>query len=114
MADLHTKGWLPYTLRWTLRVTEPITNTGFALEATGDLNGTGRWTFEQDGPEVVISLTESSRPQQAGERTRRAPPISARRVWAPPPTFATVRPGTRRTAAGAASGCCRPVTRHRS
>ena len=53
--DLYTKGWLPYTLRWTLRVTEPLTNAGYALAATGDLEGTGRWTFEQDGPEVVIT-----------------------------------------------------------
>ena len=52
---LHTKGWLPYTLRWKLTVTEPITERGFALTATGDLNGTGRWTFEADGPETVIS-----------------------------------------------------------
>jgi hypothetical protein len=34
--------------------------TGCVIEgdtriATGDLNGTGRWTFEQDGPEVVIT-----------------------------------------------------------
>ncbi len=50
-----TKGWLPYTLRWTLRVVEPITDSGYALTATGDLNGTGRWIFEQDGPEVVIT-----------------------------------------------------------
>ena len=55
VLDLYTKGWLPYTLRWTLRVTEPMTNTGYALEATGDLEGTGRWTFRQDGPEVVIT-----------------------------------------------------------
>lgn len=53
--DLHTKGWLPYTLRWRLRITEPVTHAGFALEATGDLEGTGRWAFEQDGPEVVIT-----------------------------------------------------------
>jgi Polyketide cyclase / dehydrase and lipid transport len=52
---LFTKGWLPYTLRWTLRVTEPITTTGYALTADGDLIGTGRWTFEQDGPETVIT-----------------------------------------------------------
>jgi hypothetical protein len=52
---LFTKGWLPYTLRWTLLVTEPITDSGYALSATGDLVGTGRWTFEQDGPEVVIT-----------------------------------------------------------
>lgn len=53
-GDLHTKGWLPYTLRWTLRITEPITEAGFALAATGDLEGTGRWTFEQRGPEVLV------------------------------------------------------------
>lgn len=55
VLDLHTKGWLPYTLRWTLRITEPLTDTGFALEAAGDLEGNGRWTFRQDGPEVVIT-----------------------------------------------------------
>jgi hypothetical protein len=55
VLDLHTKGWLPYTLRWRLRITEPITDTGFALTAEGDLEGTGRWTFRQDGPEVVIT-----------------------------------------------------------
>jgi hypothetical protein len=54
-VDLHTKGWLPYTLRWTLRITEPLTDTGFALSASGDLEGTGVWTFAQDGPEVVIT-----------------------------------------------------------
>ena len=31
VTDLHTTGWLPYTLRWTLTITEPITDTGFAL-----------------------------------------------------------------------------------
>lgn len=55
VVDLHTKGWLPYTLRWTLRITEPITDSGFALAASGDLEGTGRWTFRQDGPEVEIT-----------------------------------------------------------
>ena len=50
---LYTKGWLPYTLRWTLTVTEPVTARGFALTAAGDLNGTGRWTFDPDGPETV-------------------------------------------------------------
>ncbi len=54
-VELHTKGWLPYTLIWTLRITEPITDTGFALSARGDLEGHGRWTFEPDGPEVQIT-----------------------------------------------------------
>jgi hypothetical protein len=55
VLDVHTKGWLPYTLRWTLRITEPITESGFALAASGDLRGSGRWTFQPDGPEVVIT-----------------------------------------------------------
>ena len=54
VVDLYTKGWLPYTLRWALTITEPMSDTGFALTAAGDLNGTGRWTFTPDGPEVVI------------------------------------------------------------
>ena len=55
VTGLHTTGWLPYTLSWTLTITEPFTDEGFALSAAGDLNGTGRWTFAQDGPEVVIT-----------------------------------------------------------
>ena len=55
VVDLYTKGWFPYTLRWTLSIIEPITDAGFALRATGDLDGTGRWTFAQDGPEVAIT-----------------------------------------------------------
>jgi len=54
VLELYTKGWLPYTLGWTLRVTEPLTDGGYALSATGDLEGTGRWTFQPDGPEIVI------------------------------------------------------------
>ena len=38
-VDLHTTGWLPYTLRWRLRITEPMTDSGFALSGAGDLNG---------------------------------------------------------------------------
>lgn len=55
MARLHTKGWLPYTLRWTLTVTSPLTSQGFTIRTAGDLNGTGRWVFATDGPETVIT-----------------------------------------------------------
>ena len=54
-VELLTRGWLPYTLRWTLTITETATAAGFALAATGDLVGTGRWRFAQDGPEVVVT-----------------------------------------------------------
>src|ERR1041384_3876560 len=52
---LHTRGWLPYTLRWEFEVVESRYPYGFALTATGDFNGRGVWTFAQDGPEVNIT-----------------------------------------------------------
>lgn len=79
VIDLHTKGWLPYTLRWTLTITEPITDTGFALSAAGDLNGTGVWTFEQDGPEVVITYVW---------KVSAAKPLLRRLSWLLRPVFA--------------------------
>ena len=46
---LHTRGWLPYTLRWKFTVTSTKHPHGFALRAWGDLEGCGVWTFQQDG-----------------------------------------------------------------
>lgn len=78
-ARLHTKGWLPYTLRWTLTVTEPVTGRGFAFAAAGDLNGTGRWTFEPDGPETVVTFDW---------RVSAAKPLLRRLGWLLKPAFA--------------------------
>jgi len=49
---LHTRGWLPYTLRWEVEVTESRYPHGSTLVARGDFDGRGVWTFEQDGPFV--------------------------------------------------------------
>jgi len=76
---LFTKGWLPYMLRWTLRVTEPITTTGYALTASGDLIGNGRWKFVQDGPEVVITYDW---------RVSASKPLLRRMTWLLRPMFA--------------------------
>jgi hypothetical protein len=46
---LRTKGWLPYTLHWDLRITEARPPHGFVIESEGDLAGRGEWTFEQAG-----------------------------------------------------------------
>lgn len=54
MVSLYTKGWLPYTLRWSFRVTE-IRSDGFTLVASGDFEGRGIWTFEQNGAWVNIT-----------------------------------------------------------
>jgi hypothetical protein len=39
--DLHTKGWLPYTLRWRFRVVERRWPASLTLEASGDFVGRG-------------------------------------------------------------------------
>ena len=56
VVDLHTKGWLPYTIRWRLRVTESREPHGFTFAATGGFAGQGVWTFAQAGPDVDVAF----------------------------------------------------------
>jgi hypothetical protein len=51
---LHTQGFLPYTLFWDLQVVETRYPHGFTIVATGDFDGRGVWTIEQDGNFVNI------------------------------------------------------------
>ena len=51
VVDLHTKGWLPYTLRWALTITESTARTALA---TGVLRST---------PEVVKLLGQNNLPK---------------------------------------------------
>ena len=55
LIRLHAGGWLPYTLRINFRTTESRYPHGFTMEATGDLEGKGIWTFQQDGPLVNVT-----------------------------------------------------------
>lgn len=55
VVRLHTRGRLPYTLRWNFRVTESRYPHGFTLQAWGDFVGRGTWSFQQDGPWVNIT-----------------------------------------------------------
>lgn len=55
VVSLLTRGWLPYTLRWNLRIIDarrPYTST---LEAWGDFVGRGVWTFEPAGEMVEVT-----------------------------------------------------------
>jgi uncharacterized protein YndB with AHSA1/START domain len=54
LIGLHTKGWLPYTLRWNFRVVESTPPHGFRLVAHGDFEGTGVWTLREDGAFVDV------------------------------------------------------------
>ncbi len=49
VVKLFTKGWLPYTLRWTFTVTDVNYPYGSTLVATGDFAGRGVWTMVQQG-----------------------------------------------------------------
>src|SRR5215831_18212990 len=55
LISLHAGGWLPYTLRINFRTIESRYPHGFSMDASGDLEGKGIWTFEQDGPLVNIA-----------------------------------------------------------
>ena len=55
VVELHTKGWLPYTLHWYFRLTKSRRPYGFSIEAWGDFEGRGRWTFAQNGNAVEIT-----------------------------------------------------------
>ena len=55
LISLRAGGWLPYTLRLNFRTVESRYPKGFTMEAGGDLEGTGIWIFEQDGPYVEIT-----------------------------------------------------------
>lgn len=48
-------GWLPYALRIEFRTTESRYPNGFSMDATGDLEGRGVWTFTPDGPFVNVT-----------------------------------------------------------
>ena len=48
-VQLLTRGWLPYKLRWESCCTESERSRRLAITATGDFNGVGVWTLEQDG-----------------------------------------------------------------
>ncbi|HEY0083682.1 MAG TPA: hypothetical protein VGB61_12890 [Pyrinomonadaceae bacterium] len=56
LVSLHTRGYLPYSLRWQFRVTESRHPYGSTRQAVGDLQGRGIWTFKQDGLFVDITF----------------------------------------------------------
>jgi hypothetical protein len=55
IVHLHTKGWLPYTLRWYLQTIESRHPYGFTIRAWGDFVGRGVWTFVEAGDSVDLT-----------------------------------------------------------
>lgn len=56
VVAFHTRGRLPYTLRWTGTTVETRHPHGYRLEAAGNFIGAADLTFEQDGPVVEITF----------------------------------------------------------
>src|SRR4051812_38571818 len=50
----HTKGWLPYTLRWEALTIEAQRPGRLMIQAFGDFEGRGIWTLEQQGDVVKM------------------------------------------------------------
>ncbi len=55
VLNVETKGHLPYTLRWSFRITESRHPYGYSLEAWGDMVGSGVWTLEPDGDATRVT-----------------------------------------------------------
>ncbi len=55
VVAFHTRGFLPYTLRWQGKVIEFHRPHGWTIEATGDMAGRGVWRLEQRGDFAAIS-----------------------------------------------------------
>lgn len=54
--SLYTRGWLPYTLRWTLATTMAERPSRLGLAATGDFDGTGLWTLAPHGAGTRVTF----------------------------------------------------------
>jgi uncharacterized protein YndB with AHSA1/START domain len=54
LLELYTKGFLPYTLIWQFKVVDVQEPHQIIIEALGDFEGQGRWTFTNDGQETLV------------------------------------------------------------
>lgn len=48
-VEVHSRGWLPYHLRWSARLVSTDLPHSWTIAASGDLVGTGIWTLTETG-----------------------------------------------------------------
>lgn len=85
VVAFHSKGRLPYTLRWQGRVVEADRPHGWVIEATGDLAGRGTWTLRQEGETARIRYDWQVKAERTWMRLMRpllAPVFAANHRWA--------------------------------
>ena len=56
VAAVTTRGFLPYVLQWRIQIVDTNEPFGFSFRASGDLDGSGQWTFRQQGDQVHVEL----------------------------------------------------------
>ncbi len=78
---LVTRGWLPYTLAWVLRITRVRRPLEIVLEAQGDLDGVGRWTLEPAGAWTWVTFEWSVTTRKPILRAL-SPALAANHRWA--------------------------------
>lgn len=82
---LLTRGWLPYTLAWVLRVSRSEPPHSLTVEAEGDLTGRGIWTLESDGAWVLVTFeweVRADKPLLAILSPLMSPVLAANHRWA--------------------------------
>ncbi|HEV7858027.1 MAG TPA: SRPBCC family protein [Pyrinomonadaceae bacterium] len=85
LVSLYTKGWLPYTLRWRFRVIDSRYPDGSTIQALGDFEGRGIWTFEQDGRFVNVTYDwkiRATKPLLSALSFLLKPIFEANHLWA--------------------------------
>ncbi len=82
---LVTRGWLPYTLAWVLRVTRVRRPFELAIEAQGDLDGVGTWTLDPAGAWTWVTFewaVTARKPLLHGLSPILSPVLAANHRWA--------------------------------
>ena len=85
VTSFFTKGWLPYTLRWSARLSRAQRPTLIELDAFGDLEGHGVWTLEARGSACLVTYRWTVRAQRALLKTMSfalKPLFAANHEWA--------------------------------
>lgn len=82
---LVTRGWLPYTLAWVLRVARADPPYELEIEAEGDLDGRGLWTLEPAGAWTWVTFewaVETRKPLLTALSPLFSPILAANHRWA--------------------------------
>jgi len=69
IANVQTKGVLPYHLNWRITVVEPTAPAGFTVKASGDLVGQGIWFLRAEADQTAVQYDWTVRVEKPIVRT---------------------------------------------